>query len=192
MATSILNLPPKRASPKGADQPMSWRMIRHNGRAAEVVAFEESVVSFFLDAAEILGVPKSLAAIYGVCFASPVPLSFSEVQERLDISAGSISQGLRILREVNALKAVTTSTNKRELYEPDLELRKLVLHYLEQRVEKQLNSGRDWLQAIARTIPDVVDGDKKILRTRLRSLRDWHDKSRRLMPAIRVLLKLSR
>jgi len=68
-------------------------MIRAAGRPADVVAFEEAVVAFFFDAAEILGVPKSLAAIYGVCFASPEPLSFSEVQERLDISAGSISQG---------------------------------------------------------------------------------------------------
>lgn len=67
-------------------------MIRPNGRPADVVAFEESVVAFFLEAATVLSVPKSLAAIYGVCFASPVPLSFSEVQERLDISAGSISQ----------------------------------------------------------------------------------------------------
>ncbi len=66
-------------------------MIRPHGRPADVVAFEESVVGFFLETATILGVPKSLAAIYGICFASPEPLSFSDVQERLDISAGSIS-----------------------------------------------------------------------------------------------------
>ena len=117
-------------------------MIRADGRPTDVVAFEESVVAFFLEAAEILGVPKSLAAIYGVIFSSPEPLSFSEVQDRLDISAGSISQGLRVLREVNALKVVPNADSKRELFEPDLELRKLIAHYLEQRVEKQLDSGR--------------------------------------------------
>ena len=166
-------------------------MIRPNGRPADVVAFEESLVEFFLEAALVLGAPKSLAAIYGVCFASPVPLSFSDVQERLDLSAGSISQGLRILRDVNALKVVTSPHTKRELFEPDLEMRKLIAHYLEQRVEKQLDSGRDRLQAISKTIPEGLNDSAKILRTRLKSLQGWHNKSRRLLPAIRLLLKLS-
>ena len=56
---------------------------------------------------------------------------------------------------------------------------------------KQLNSGRDRLQAIARAIPEGSDGSNKILRARLKSLQGWHEKSRRLLPAIRVLLKLS-
>ena len=181
---------PKRA-PIPTAPALSWRMIRADGRPANVVAFEESVVAFFLEAAEILGVPKSLAAIYGVIFASPEPLSFSEVQERLDISAGSISQGLRVLREVNALKVVPNSDSKRELFEPDLELRKLIAHYLEQRVEKQLDSGRGRLQAIAKAIPDGADGSSKVLRTRLKSLQGWHDKSRRVLPMVKALLKLT-
>ena len=191
MAISTSNPLPRRASVKAEATPLSWRMIRANGRPADIVAFEESVVSFFLEAAQILGVPKSLAAIYGVCFASPIPLSFSEVQERLDISAGSISQGLRILQSVNALKVVRSPHTKREEFEPDLELRKLVAHYLEERVAKQLNSGRGRLLAMAKVIPDGPDRSGKILRARLRSLQGWHDKPRRLLPAIRVLLKLS-
>ncbi len=170
---------------------LSGKMIRPDGRPADVVAFEESLVEFFLEAAVVLGAPKSLAAIYGVCFASPVPLSFSEVQERLDLSAGSISQGLRILREVNALKVVTHPESKRELFEPDLELRKLIAHYLEQRVEKQLDSGRSRLETLSGAIPGGSPASTKILRGRLKSLQGWHNKSRRLLPAVRVLLKLS-
>ena len=166
-------------------------MIRADGRQADVVAFEEAVVAFFLDAAEILGVPKSLAAIYGVIFASPEPLSFSDVQERLDISAGSISQGLRILREVNALKVTSALNSKRELFEPDLELRKLIAHYLEQRVEKQLNSGRSRLQEMADSVPEIPVESSKVLRARLKSLHTWHDKSRRVLPMIKTLLKLT-
>ena len=156
-----------------------------------MVAFEESLVEFFLEAADILGVPKSLAAIYGVIFASPEPLSFSEVQERLDISAGSISQGLRVLREANALKVVPNADSKRELFEPDLELRKLIAHYLEQRVERQLDSGRGRLLAIAKAIPEGENGSAKVLRDRLKSLQGWHDKSRRVLPMVKALLKLT-
>jgi DNA-binding transcriptional regulator GbsR (MarR family) len=84
-----------RQTTKATPPALSWRLVRQNGRPADVVAFEESVVEFFLEASEALAVPKSLAAIYGVCFASPVPLSFSEVRDRLGISAGSISHPAR-------------------------------------------------------------------------------------------------
>lgn len=66
-------------------------------RSAEVVAFEIAVVSFFVDAADLLGVPKSVAAIYGLCFSSAEPLSFADLDDRLDISTGSISQPVKIV-----------------------------------------------------------------------------------------------
>jgi DNA-binding transcriptional regulator GbsR (MarR family) len=171
---------PKRPFGTAEPSPLSWRLVRGDGRPADVIAFEESVIEFFLEAADILGAPKSLAAIYGVCFASPAPLSFTHVKERLGLSAGSVSQGLRILQNVNALKVVTSPNSKRELFEPDLELRKLIGHYLKERVEKQLNSGRERLRAMGSAIPEGPNGAGKILRARLKSLQSWHDKSRRL------------
>lgn len=83
-------------------------LVKAGDRPADVVAFEEALVSFFTDAADNLGVPKSVAAIYGICFASPEPLSFSDINERLDISSGSVSQGLKVLREVGALRVAET------------------------------------------------------------------------------------
>ena len=75
-------------------------------RPAAAVEFEGGVVAFFTEAAGLLGVPKSVAAIYGLTFASPEPLTFAQIEERLDLSKGSVSQGLRVLREIGALKVV--------------------------------------------------------------------------------------
>jgi len=58
-------------------------------RPEGIVKFEEQMVSFFVDAADLLGVPKSVAAIYGIVFASPEPLSFSKISARLNFSNGS-------------------------------------------------------------------------------------------------------
>lgn len=173
-------------------------LVRSDGRNRELVAFETAVVSFFVDAAEILGIPKSVAAIYGICFASPEALTFSQIQERLDISSGSISQGLRVLREVGALKAtvddVTSAASdpelpreakRRDTYEPDVELRKLVLHYLEQRVEKQLEGGKKRIRAIKLALPHHATADAKRLAARIRALEGWHTKSRALLPLIK-------
>ncbi len=160
------------------------------GRPAEVVTFDEQVVDFFVSAADALGVPKSVAAIYGVVFASPLPVSFSEIEARLDISKGSISQGLRVLREVGAIKEVSTSTNRSELFTPDLELRRLVARFLESRLEKQLAAGSSKLAALGKTVPGG-DGGSVELRKRLKSLSDWHRKARALLPVARTFLKLS-
>ena len=105
------------------------------GRPEAVVEFEHQVVDFFVSAADLLGVPKSVAAIYGIVFASAEPLGFADIEARLNLSKGSVSQGLRILREIGALKAVGDDANpgsgsgnsvRGVSYEPDLELRKLI------------------------------------------------------------------
>jgi len=198
-------------------------LVRPGSRATDVIAFDDAVVSFFVDAAAMLGVPKSVAAIYGICFASPDPLSFSEINERLDISSGSISQGLRVLRDVGALRVAqhempkqrntespkldraTTSTDnigidavisrdsRTARYEPDLELRNLVLHWLEKRLEGQLSSGRSRLQQIIASIPQASKGHpaNDTLQTRFESLQTWQDKAHSLLPIAKTFLKLT-
>lgn len=147
------------------------------------------MVSFFVDAANLLGVPRSVAAIYGLCFASAAPLSFADLNERLDISQGSISQGIRVLREVGALKVVG-SHDRREYFSPDVELRKLALRLLEERLEKQLDLGLANLKAMQGAIPEKA-GASKELRARLKYLQSWHHWSRALLPVVKSFLKLS-
>jgi hypothetical protein len=204
-------------------------LVRADGRDTQVVRFEREVVAFFVDAADVLGVPKSVAAIYGMCFASADALSFADIADRLDISQGSISQGLRVLREIGALRiseayvpgpfasdplSLVHRSRPRERYVPDLELRKLATHFIEQRLEKQLKAGKQRLKAIKRLVPTsdigrqgtdagqqtnssadmatshfVSAGDA--LKCRLKHLQSWHDKSRALVPIMKTFLKLS-
>lgn len=153
------------------------------------MAFDAALVDFFVDAADLLGVPKSVAAIYGIVFASPVPLSFADIEARLDFSKGSVSQGLRVLKEVGALKEVSTAADRAELFTPDLQLRKLVGRFLENRLQKQLAAGSTQLAALGKAVPGR-NGDAKILRERLKHLQNWHDKAKALLPLAKTFLKL--
>lgn len=157
------------------------------------------MVSFFVDAATLLGVPKSVAAVYGIVFASPEPLSFSEISARLHFSNGSVSQALRVLREIGAIRAAESETMPpeakvsaaRERFVPDLALRKLVSRFLEQRLEKQLDAGSSRLDVLKCTLPN---GDKAAageLARRLKSLSDWHTRARQLLPVARTFLRIS-
>jgi len=167
------------------------RLIITDGRPARQVDFEVAVVSYFIDAADLLGVPKSLAEIYGICFASPEPLSMPEIKARLDISAGSISQGVRFLVGIGALVDSSGPADRHSRYEPDIELRKLLLHYLEHRVERQLEAGKARIREVRQTIPRQDAAAAKLLTSRVKSLDGWHTKSRALLPLIRGALRLT-
>jgi hypothetical protein len=192
-------------------------------RPAGTVQFEEEMVSFFVDAAELLGVPKSVAAIYGIIFASPSPLSFSEISSRLDFSNGSISQGLKALREIGAIRVVVPSDvgpqgapnagtsnaenrmavvraqknrrtgegRSRDRFEPDLELRKLILRFLDQKVQRQLRSGQSRLAELTLLMPKGKNSGEKTLQIRLYCLEQWHKKARALLPVARTFLRLT-
>lgn len=146
------------------------------------------MVSFFVDAADLLGIPKSVAAIYGLCFANVEPMSFADLDERLEISTGSISQGVRVLREVGALK-VSGSHDRREYFTPDVELRQLVSRFIEQRLEKQLKAGKSRLNAMKTVLPSGKT--RAELKARLKYLHSWHDQSKALLPVIKTFLKLT-
>jgi DNA-binding transcriptional regulator GbsR (MarR family) len=162
------------------------------GRAPEVVAFEEQLVEFFVEGASLLGVPRSVAAIYAIVFASPAPLSFAEIAERLDVSKGSVSQGLRVLREIGAVKEVSSASDRAERFEPDMEIRRIIRHFVEQKVKRQLDTGRDRLIALSSRVPAAVGPGGKVLRERLKHLQGTHEKARALLPIAKTFLQLGR
>lgn len=173
------------------DSPIVRESVDGRRRPRDVVAFETAVVDFFVDAADLLGVPKSVAILYGVVFSSPRPLSFSDIEGRIELSKGSISQGLRVLREMGAIKEVSAAADRAELFTPDLEMRRLIQRFLEKRLKQQLDAGKSRLGGLQRALPDWEKPEAEILRSRLRQLRSWHEKARALLPIAQTFLKLT-
>lgn len=173
-----------------ASRPLGSGLVLPGDRPGDVVAFEGQVVDFFVSAADMLGAPKSVAAIYGIVFASPAPLSFAEIEARLDISKGSISQGLRVLKEVGALKEVSTDADKTELFEPDLELRQMIDRFIENRLQKQFDAGSKRLKAISGAVVSFPDGAQAVMKQRVKRLQAWQDRSKALLPVMRTVLKM--
>lgn len=164
-------------------------------RGEEASAFESEVVAFFVDAADLLGVPKSVASLYGVLFASAEPLSFSDIETRVKFSKGSVSQGLRVLREVGAIKEASVPPNgarQVQCYEPDMELRKLILRFINQRLQAQLDSGSGRLERMLAALPPATAPKAtNVLRDRVRKLTDWHDQALALLPVMKTFLNLT-
>jgi DNA-binding transcriptional regulator GbsR (MarR family) len=166
-------------------------LVLAEGRPAGIVAFEAALVGFFVDAADLVGVPKSVAAIYGVIFASPQPLSFAEIGSRLKLSKGSVSQGLRILREVGAVSEVSAAADRAAQFAPDLELRKLIGRFLENRLQKQLDTSRNRLQDLKVSAAAFPSPARKEMLRRVKKLQQWNDRSRALVPVVKGFLHLT-
>jgi HTH-type transcriptional regulator, glycine betaine synthesis regulator len=67
---------------------------------------EVEIIDFFVQLSRLLGQPQSLAEIYGLLFISARPLAMDDLVERLHLSKGSTSQGLKLLRNIGAVKMV--------------------------------------------------------------------------------------
>jgi len=111
-------------------------------------------------------------------------MAFSDVMMCQGLSKGSVSQGLRFLREVGAIKPVGIAGDRRGMYIPETELRRLLSGVLRKRVREPLESGAERLRMIERLLASSDEPDRKLLSRRLSGLRTWRRKALFVLPLI--------
>ncbi len=154
--------------------------------------FEQECVEFFAEIVQLFGVPKSVGQIYGALYASPEPLGFPEIVERLDISKGSASQGLQLLRSLGAINETEAngkgSENQRVVrYEPELSLRQLMSGVLRERIAPMANTGSDRLKRLKK-LAEQSPANTKFYLGRAKQLETWRKRFTTVMPLLSALL----
>jgi DNA-binding transcriptional regulator GbsR (MarR family) len=153
--------------------------------------FSRACVGFFSEAVQLFGlVPPSVGQIYGLLYASPEPLSFSDIFEQLDISKGSASQGLNLLRSVGAVYTVAPvdANGRREYFSPELSLRKLLRGVLDERVSPLAGKSAGRL-AHLRELADGARGrERKFRLSRAQQLEIWRRRLKTVVPVLGTLL----
>lgn len=147
---------------------------------------EEEIIHFFVRLATTISLPKSLGEIFGLLFASPDPVPFDDVVQRLGVSKGSASQGLRMLQKLGAVETVYVTRDRRTFYRAETSMRKLFTGFLDETIRPHLEAGESQLDNIA-TLLAGQDGEPDgaaTLAKRVASLQTWHQKARRLLPWI--------
>jgi len=163
-------------------------------------AFETGCVEFFAEVVQLFGVPRSVGQIYGLLYASPVPLGFSDIIERLDISKGSASQGLQLLRSLGAINeadisstsATSTSTGTTRVsrgvtYEPELSLRQLITGVLREQIAPIAAAGTGRLKRL-RQLAEETEGEKAFYLGRVKQLETWRRRFNTVAPVLSALL----
>ncbi|NJM38020.1 MAG: hypothetical protein HC845_09300 [Akkermansiaceae bacterium] len=150
---------------------------------------ELQVVEFFVDGVRVLGLPRSIGEIYGLLFISQAPLSLDDLVQRLKISKGSASQGLRMLKGLGAVREVENTTERRTHYEPAVELKRLVGGFIREQIRPHMDSGKTKLSLLAQTIEKIDDSDRrKFSADRVKRLDQWMSRGRKVLPVLQKLL----
>lgn len=131
-----------------------------------------------------LGLPMSLGSIFGVIYSSPTPLAFKDVVEMSGISRGSVSHGLRLLCEIEAIKEVRVSGERVCRYAPEPELRRVLMRMLQTRLRAPLEQGAERLRAFKASLCGTEDPNRDFYFQRLTVLQAWHCKALRALPLV--------
>ena len=157
-------------------------------RAARLNGVETEVIHLFVQLSRALGQPPSVAEIYGLLFISPQPLPQDEFIERLNLSKGSASQGLRYLLDLGAVRTVYVAGDRRVHYEAVAELRNLVNRFLRQQVLTYFDDSTDRLGRILAGARELPGGQRDFALSRVRLLKSWEKNAKRILPFILAVL----
>ncbi|MEI7729509.1 MAG: hypothetical protein WCO56_08045 [Verrucomicrobiota bacterium] len=155
---------------------------------APLTALETEVIDFFVHLARLLGLPKSVAEIYGLLFLSLQPLSMDQIMGRLSVSKGSASQGLKFLRNLGAVQTVYAAGSRCDHFKAETELRRLAGGFLSKQLGPHFESSLERLERIERGLAQVPESERGELGMRVRKLRQWEKRGRQLAPVLAKLL----
>ena len=163
------------------------------GPPLELDPLERQMVAVFVDGVRVLGLPRSIGEIYGLLFISRSPLSLDDLVLRLQISKGSVSQGLRMLKSLGAVSEANGNGNgsaeRRTYYEPAVELKRLVGGFIREQIRPHLESGKTKISQLARTANEVADLEhRQFLSGRVERLDQWMRSGSKVLPLLQKIL----
>lgn len=177
------------------------------GAVPGLSGFEAEVVAVFADLVTLLGLPKSMGEIYGLIFASAEPPSFADIEQKLGLSKGSVSQGLRALRELGAIRDAEESAHqvpaKALKGDPEApatrstrwvattELRQLLGTLLRERLTPYLERQDQRMQAAESALAtesSLSPEARRTLQGRLKKLQTWQSRADMVLPLVRKML----
>jgi len=159
-----------------------------NLSAPRLDSIEVEVIHLFVQFSRALGQPRSVAEIYGLLFVSHQPLDMDTLVERLQLSKGSASQGLKYLQDLGAVRTVYVAGERRTHYEAVAELRNLAGRFLRQQILTHFEGSEARLKVIAAQAQKLSGEQRKHVTARVKLLRSWEQHGRRLMPVVLKML----
>ena len=154
--------------------------------SAPLSAFQLESVTLFISVFGVLSLPRSIGEIYGLLFSTQEPLSLDDVQNRLQLSRGSASEGLRWLRSLGAVNQVYLPGVRKEHFTAETSLRKLASGYLRDCIHPHLENGPTRLSLLECSI-DPASPSAHFEKSRAGQIAGWYKFFSKVLPLIKAL-----
>jgi len=155
------------------------------GRVAPTLSpLEIEAIDLFISLVRILGMPKSVGELYGLLFVAPDALPMDALMERLNMSKGAASQGLKLLRSFGAVKTIYVAGDRRDHFLAEFDLSRFASGFIKGELQPHLDSGLLRLERMQHLIGQLPADGREVAENRLARLRHWHEKGQSMIPWI--------
>jgi DNA-binding transcriptional regulator GbsR (MarR family) len=150
---------------------------------ADIVALIESeAIQMFIVVARFLGYPRSVGEIFGVLFASEKPMSFQGISIKGGISAGSLSVGLRHLRNLGVVVTAPVAGDRRDYFMVNEDFGRVNASLIRHHVEPRISAAQRKIDRIKVMADKLARSETHAdLAVRLQRFADWQSQLLRLI-----------
>jgi DNA-binding transcriptional regulator GbsR (MarR family) len=111
-----------------------------------------------------------------------VPLDY--IRSRLNLSSGSASQGLRLLRTLGAVHATYVHGDRRDHFTAETALRKITTGFLREKVVPDLVVHEEQLERLSGQLDELPATSRTHLEARIQLLQSWRQQARAVLPIV--------
>jgi len=151
---------------------------------------EVEAIEMFINFLRLIGLPKSVGEIYGLLFVAPRPMAMDEIMDRLDISLGAASQGLKLLRSFGAVRVVYERGERRDHFVADLELSRFATAFIKDELQPRIDMAAERIKRMEDALGDLPAKQRKATKERIERLKHWLDKGQKMIPWVIRFMKL--
>ena len=146
--------------------------------------FEEKCIECFVEIATGFNLPRSVGEIFGLVYASPDPVPFDGVMQRLHLSKASTSTGLKFLQRLGALRTVYVGGDRRTFYEPEMSFNRLLKSLVNETVMPHLRKSNTHVAEMQILLDSVGEGERDVLKQRVEQFTRWRDRASSVLPKL--------
>ena len=161
------------------------------GKSDEALShLETEAIEMFINFLRLIGLPKSVGEIYGLLFVAPQPLAMDKIMERLDLSLGAASQGLKLLRSFGAVRVIYQRGERRDHYVADLELSRFATVFIKEELQPRMEMASERIRRMEESLAELPAKERRVTEQRIERLKHWLEKGRKILPWLIRLMKL--
>lgn len=103
-----------------------------------IIQAQDRFINYMASVCRDFGLNPFVAKLYGILYMSDKPLSLDELSERLLSSKGNVSINIRELEKMGAVRKVWVKGSRKDYYEAETEIKKIISNKLKSSVQKRL------------------------------------------------------